>query len=206
MGNFFKSLLFGEAEESAEDKAKRDFEMFKYDGVRALQMGKTAYAVRCFNEALKIQEEAETLEYLIKVYTNTEQLEEAIEMATRLIALNPDNHEGLLLRAHLYFLAERYAEAIADCEKAIAIRPDDPQAYYLLGKVQHSSGDGLSAAVSLSQAIALKEDFVAAHLLRAEVLLKAKDYAEGLADVEKVITWMPEEENAYLCGDNCMKR
>lgn len=40
MGNFFKSLLFGEAEESAEDKAKRDFEMFKYDGIRALQMGK----------------------------------------------------------------------------------------------------------------------------------------------------------------------
>lgn len=198
MGNFFKSLLFGEVQDSQEDKAKRDFEMFKYDGVRAFQTGKTAYAIRCFQEALKIREEVETLELLIRAYTNTEKLEQAIEAAGRLIALKPDEADPFLVRAHLYFLSEDYPPAIADCKGAIEKNGNDAQAYYLLGRVQYAAGDGLATVLSLSQAIALKEDFVAAHLLRAEALLKAKDYKEGMEDVEKVIGWSPDEENAYL--------
>lgn len=198
MGSFFKSLFFGETEETPEDKSKRDFEMFKYDGVRAMQMRKVAYAIRCFEEALKITEEAETLEYLIKAYTNTEKIELAIETTGRLVALKPEAAEPLLLRAHLYYISEKYPEGIADCQKAVGIANTDPQASFLLGQIQKAAGDDLSALVSLSQAIALKDDFVAPRLLRAQILLKTGSYQEGLKDVEVAIPLAPEEENAYL--------
>lgn len=50
-------------------KAARHFDVLKYDGIKALKVGKNAYAVRCFNEALKLQEDVEILEHLITAYT-----------------------------------------------------------------------------------------------------------------------------------------
>ena len=67
MGSFFKSLFGGgtDAGEKPEEKEKeRKFDVLKYDGIKALKIRKVGYAIRCFNEALNLKEEAETLEYL----------------------------------------------------------------------------------------------------------------------------------------------
>lgn len=198
MGNFLKSLFFGESEEAEDAKVKRDFDVLKYDGIRALNMGKTAYAIRCFNEALKLQEDIEILEKLVGAYSREDRMEEAIETAGRLIAVEPNNVAVLLMRANLCFVAEQYPESIADCHRAIALDATIPQAYFLLAKAQKSSGDALGAIVGLSQAIQLKDDFAEAHLLRAEVMLGAGDCKNGLEDAERVVKLLPEEENAYL--------
>ena len=52
------------------DKAKneqKNFDILKYDGVRAQKMGKLAYAIKCFTEALNIQEDFETMSYLVSL-------------------------------------------------------------------------------------------------------------------------------------------
>jgi hypothetical protein len=55
--NFLKAL-FGSSDTSAEDvekeSEKKQFDLMKYDGVRAMKMGQFDYAVRCFEEALKV--------------------------------------------------------------------------------------------------------------------------------------------------------
>lgn len=198
MGNFFKSLLFGESEKEETSQAKRNFDVLKYDGIKALQMGKTGYAIRCFKEALKLEEEAETLEYLITACHRADETEEAIEAAGQLIGLNEKEVHPLLIRANLYYIDEQYAEAIADCEKALASDPDNLQAYFLMGKARKAAGNIIEATIALSQAITQKEDFAEARLLRAEVLLAAGDYQAGLEDAAKAIELLPEEENAYL--------
>ena len=53
MANFLKSLFFGETDESEETKLNRNFDVLKYDGIKALKIGKYTYAIRCFNEAMK---------------------------------------------------------------------------------------------------------------------------------------------------------
>ena len=83
MANFFKSLFSGSAEESPEAKAQKDFDVLKYDGIKALKIGKNGYAVRCFTEALKLQEDAEVLEHLVTAYTREDRTEEAVEAAGR---------------------------------------------------------------------------------------------------------------------------
>ena len=73
MGNFFTSLFSSsKPAEATEDKAKneqKNFDILKYDGVRAQKMGKLAYAIKCFTEALNIQEDFETMSYLVSAYT-----------------------------------------------------------------------------------------------------------------------------------------
>ena len=64
MPNFFKSFFSGKSETPESEKQKNDqknFEIFKYDGLRAQRMGRPDYAVKCFTEALAIQEEFETM-------------------------------------------------------------------------------------------------------------------------------------------------
>ena len=91
MANFFKSLFLGEVEETEEEKAARHFDVLKYDGIKALKVGKNAYAVRCFNEALKFQEDVEILEHLSTAYTREEQMEDAISIAGRFVEIEPEN-------------------------------------------------------------------------------------------------------------------
>lgn len=198
MANFFKSLFFGEGEETAEVKAQKNFDVLKYDGIKALKVGKTAYAIRCFNEALKIQKDVEVMEHLVTAYSREDKTEEAVEMAGRLLEEEPDNVAVMLLRANLNYMIERYADVIADCERAAELDNTEVRAYYLAGRARKMAGDHIGAIVSLSQAIAGKEDYAAAWLLRAEVMLATGGYTDGLQDAEKAVELVPEEEQAYL--------
>ena len=75
MGNFFTSLFSSnKGEENNKEKIEqKNFDILKYDGVRAQKIGKHAYAIKCFNEALNLQEDFETLGFLVTSYTVTNQ-------------------------------------------------------------------------------------------------------------------------------------
>lgn len=57
MMNFLKKLFAGnnEPEENVRHKnEERNFDILKYDGIRAQRIGKWIYAEKCFKEALNI--------------------------------------------------------------------------------------------------------------------------------------------------------
>ena len=149
MANFLKSLFFGETDESEETKLNRNFDVLKYDGIKALKIGKNTYAIRCFNEALKLKEDVEVLEHLVGAYNREDRMEEAIETAGRLVDIEPDNIPVLLMRANLNFMAEKYEAAIADCNRVIALDATNASAYYLAAKAKKAAGDVLGTIVSL---------------------------------------------------------
>ena len=63
---FFKSFFSGKPANPEEEKQKnnqKNFEIFKYDGMRAQRMGRADYAIKCFTEALALQEDFETIWY-----------------------------------------------------------------------------------------------------------------------------------------------
>ena len=63
---FFKSFFSGKPANPEEEKQKnnqKNFEIFKYDGMRAQRMGRADYAIKCFTEALALQEDFETMWY-----------------------------------------------------------------------------------------------------------------------------------------------
>ena len=66
---FFKSFFSGKPSNPEEEQQKnkqKNFDIFKYDGMRAQRMGRADYAIKCFQEALALQEDFETMGYLVR--------------------------------------------------------------------------------------------------------------------------------------------
>lgn len=203
MGNFFKSLFSGssDGEKPEEEKTKNDkknFDIFKYDGVRAQKMGQIDYAIRCYTEALKLEDDFETMSYLVGAYTVKNALEEALQVADRMVELEPAHVPALLTRANLNFMLEHYPPVLADCGHVAEIEPENPAACFLQAKAKKAAGDLLGAIADLTKTITLKADFAEAYQLRGEILFSMAQLKEALEDANQVLILSPEEENAFL--------
>lgn len=201
MPNFFKSLFAGKSESPETEKqknAKKNFEIFKYDGLRAQRMGRTDYAIKCYTEALAIEEDFETLSYLSQIYSQTGELVKAREILARMVELEPELTTTYLTTANVCFIQEDYKAMEEAATKAIAIEEGNAMAHYLLGKATKGQSDDLMTVAHLTRAITLKEDFIEARLLRAEALLKMNQPTEAREDIEAILAQNPDEEAAVL--------
>ena len=198
---FFKSFFSGKPEDPEAERqktARKHFEIFKYDGIRAQRMGRADYAIKCFTEALAIEEDFETMGYLAQVYSQTNQLDEARKLLERMTALEPTHVPTYLSLANVCYMQEDYPAMAEAARKAIAVEEGNAMAHYLLGKADNGQKDSLMCIAHLTRAIALKEDFTEARLLRAEALYKMGQYNEAAEDIEAILAANPEDENALL--------
>jgi tetratricopeptide (TPR) repeat protein len=67
-------------------------------------------------------------------------LDEAVELAGRALAGDPESFDALLVRARIHFVARRMKRAIADLEQAIRVKPNDVAALQLLAQAQKTLG------------------------------------------------------------------
>ena len=107
MGLF--SSLFGSknSEESQQEKQeKKNFDILKYDGIRARNMHQFAYAVKCLEQAIALKEDSETMEYLASSYIASGDLESAVKTYVRLADIEPENIKTMLSLANVYFMIE----------------------------------------------------------------------------------------------------
>lgn len=200
---FFSSLFSSsKKEETQEDKqqnGQKNFDILKYDGVRALQIRQVKYAIRCFEEALNIQKDPETMTFLISAYNMAQDIESALETANELVDLEPENTNALLTRVNLLFMADRDSEAIPDCDRVIELEGENYLAWFLRAKARRATKDLAGAEADVTQAITLKEDFTDGYLLRSQLYLLMKKGQEALDDANKVIALVEEgEETAHL--------
>lgn len=198
---FLKSLFSGKSEAPADEQPKnsqKNFEIFKYDGMRAQRMGRTDYAIKCFTEALAIQEDFETMSYLAQVYIHTNNQNEACEILKDMTRIEPEHVPTYLNLANVCYMLEDYPAMAETAKKAIEIEEGNAMAHYLLGKADNGQGDSIMSIASLTKAIVLKEDFIEARLLRAEALIKMQQYKEAMEDIDAILAQDPEDENAIL--------
>lgn len=198
---FFKSFFSGKNESPESEKKKseqKNFEIFKYDGMRAQRMGRTDYAIKCFNEALKLQEDFETMGYLAQVYIQSNQLEKGREMLEKMCTLEKEHVDTFIALANVCYMMEDYPAMADAAQHAIRIEEGNAMAHYLLGKANNEQGDGIMSIAHLTKAIVLKDDFTEARLLRAEALVNMCQYREAMEDIDAVLAQTPDEENALL--------
>lgn len=201
MPNFFKSFFSSKADSPEEEKkktARKNFEIFKYDGLRAQRMGRPDYAVKCFTEALAIEEDFETLGYLSQLYIQLGELDKARNLLNRMVELEPELTSTYLTLANLCYMQEDYEAMAAAAQKAIGLEEGNAAAHYLLGKATTGMNDGIMTIAHLTKAVALKEDFTEARLLRAEALLSMQQYKEAMEDIDAILAGIPDEEAALL--------
>lgn len=201
MPNFFKSFFSGKPESPESEKqkiAKKNFEIFKYDGLRAQRMGKPDYAIKCFTEALAIEEDFETLSYLSQLYIQMAELDKARKNLDRMVELEPTLTSTYLTIANLCYMQEDYQGMEAAAQKAIELEEGNATAHYLLGKAAQGMTNELMTIAHLTKAITLKDDFIEARLLRAEALLKMNQLKESAEDIAAILAQNPDEEAAVL--------
>ncbi len=198
---FFKSFFSSKPATPEKEKQKniqKNFEIFKYDGMRAQRMGRADYAIQCFTEALALQEDFETMGYLAQVYTQTGALDEARKLLERMTEKEPEHTSTFLMLANICYMQEDYPAMAEATKKAIDIEEGNAMAHYLLGKAENGQNDDIMCIAHLTKAIVLKDDFTEARLLRAEALIKMRQYKEAMEDIEAILAQDADDESALL--------
>lgn len=198
---FFKSFFTAKSDKPTNEKQRtelKNFEIFKYDGMRAQRMGRADYAIKCFTEALNLQDDFETMGYLTQVYIQTGELDEARKLLQRMTEMEPQHAPTLLTLANVCYMQEDYPAMAGAAKKAIEIEEGNAMAHYLLGKADKNQGNGIMCIAHLTKSIVLKEDFIEARLLRAEALVEMQQYKEAMEDIDAILAQDPEEESTIL--------
>ena len=193
----FLSSIFG-GNKDAESKKKKDFDILKYDGIRAQRIGKLTYAIKCFKEAIEIQEDLETMNHLSTTYIQMNQMEEALAVMTRMTEIAPEEPVHFLSLAGLCYMMEDYQGMDNACKKALAINEQIPVAYLLSAKAAIGMKNGIQSIAMLTKAIMLKDDYTEAYQMRAEILWSMRQAKDAMEDVEKLLCINPEDESALL--------
>ncbi len=196
--SFWKSL-FGGYEESKEVAAKaqleRDFDTLKYDGMRALQMGQMAQAVKCLEAARERKaEDPEVTRLLVQAYLNTGHPEEARNV---LQEMRPQAHIGLLLlQARVDYMLKEYDEMIAVCREVLDAEPENAAAHHELAIASAATEDMLTAVVEATQAVTLAPEDAENYLTRARILAGMQQWAEAEADADHLLAHFDVSEDA----------
>lgn len=205
MGIF--TSLFGGKKDSGnetEKNNKKNFDILKYDGIRAIRIGKLTYAIKCMEEAIAIQEDLETMQHLANCYIRINQLDKSRSILNRMTALAPDQPLVYQSLANLCYMQEDYSGMNEACQKALAVDNQSPTNYFLSAKAAIGLNDAIQAIAMLTKAIVLDENFVEAYQLRAEVLWSMRQAQSATEDVQKLLELNPEDENALLLKGEIM--
>ena len=199
--NFLKALFGGKEENSEETRQadeQKNFDILKYDGVKALKTGQWQQAIRCLNHALNIREDLECRDYLSQALLQNNELTASYEQLQKLQEAEPEN-QGILLRmAQVAFLMEDYGAMASSCEKALLISQDNPEIYYLYGRACIGQGDIINSLVMYTKAIYINENYADAYLMRANVLLEKGEVEDADKDSEWLMERAPEVEDVLL--------
>lgn len=193
MGIF--SSLFGGSKKTEEEK---NFDILKYDGIRAMRIGKLTYALKCFEEATAIQEDLETMQHQANTYIRVNRMDDARQLMNRMTEIASDQPLVFQSLASLCYMQEDYKGMDEACRKALALNDQDPATYFLSAKAAVGLSNGIQAIAMLTKAIMLNEEFVEAYQMRAEILWTMRQAKDANEDIEKLLNMNPEDENALL--------
>lgn len=198
---FWKSFFGGEPDSPEEEKKNaeaKNFDLLKYDGVKALRLHRTDYAIRCFREALRLRDDAETRDYLQQALTADGQLTEALAELRHILDMQPGNTAVMLQAAHVAFMLEDYAQMAALCQQALDTTPDSAAAHFQMAQAMLGQGDNVTAIAHLTKAIALNEQRGEARLLRAQTLMRMGELKGAREDTDWLLNHTDDHEDVLL--------
>lgn len=162
--NIFKKLFGGQkTTEEVKQEKEKDFDMVKYDGVRALRMHQFDLAAKSLEHALQLNaEDLECRDYLSQAYISMGDLQKAYEQLQILSEAQTDNVAVLLRMADVAYMMENYTAMLEVCDKALHLDTSNLQTYLYSAKACRGLGEPIRAVSMLTEAIGKREDFYAA--------------------------------------------
>ena len=199
--NILKAIFgFGSSinKDGKADKAEKDFEVVKYDGVRAMRSGKPDYAIKCFTYALGMKDDLEVRDYLSQVYISSHHLSEAMEQLSTIAAARPDNVKVYLRMANVAYMMEDYDAMAEAASKAMAVDGDNTTAICLYARAERGRGDNEKAIGILTKAIEIDGNCADARLQRGECFLAAGNCKGAMDDADTLLKSHSDSEDVLL--------
>lgn len=203
---FFKSLFESKSLTSEEEKVNRNFDVLKYDGMRAQNIGKFDYAEKCYREALLIHKDEEIESHLAQMLMLQGRLGDSFVEYNRLVDLYPDNIFSYLALANVCFMLDKCDEMLQACERVITLDEQNASAYYMQGKAYAKLKNNIMAIVALTKAIDLRTEYVDALLARAKVLISMEQFNDARKDVDSVLMIDVSNEDALCLKGNILQK
>ena len=198
---FWKTFFGGESENPEGDKKNaeaKNFDLLKYDGVKAMRIGQFDYAEKCFREAMKLKDDLEVNDYLSQTLMRLGRLDEALDEMKIMINAQPSNLALLLQAAHVTYMLEDYEQMKQLLEQAQTQNGDNAMTSYMMGQAAVGQGDVIGAIAHLTKAVTLDEKMADARLLRAKTLLKMGDVNGASDDVVWLLEHTDADEDVLL--------
>ena len=205
--NIFKKLFGGQkTTEEVKQEKEKDFDMVKYDGVRALRMHQFDLAAKFLEHALQLNaEDLECRDYLSQAYISMGDLQKAYEQLQILSEAQTDNVAVLLRMADVAYMMENYTAMSEVCDKALHLDTSNLQTYLYYAKACRGLGEPIRAVAVLSLAIKLCEDYYAARLLRGTILLENHLLDDAAQDADYLFTHLEPNEDVLLLKARVLK-
>jgi len=199
---FLKNIFISSSkEETSSDEKKtkeKNFDILKFDGIRAEQIEQFSYAERCFKEALLLKDDFETMNHLANTYIRQNENIKAIELLKTMCEKEPADLNIFLTLANVYYMEENYQDMVDILHKAHYINEKSATIQYLFAKAYKGLKDNVQTIATLTQALVLKEDFIEARLMRAETLLEMNCYKEAEEDIDYCLSLNSDNEEALI--------
>ena len=144
------SSLFGgksSEEKQAATQEEKNFDTLKYDGIRARNIHQLPYAIKCFENAIRLKEEPETMMLLANAYLQTDATDDARTTLDRLVEIQPDHLENLLALARVCYLQADYKSMDIACQKAIKLDETNATSYYMAAQAYRGLQNPIQAIV-----------------------------------------------------------
>jgi len=199
MGFFKKLFGTNSSPEVEETKHDADYEIVRFDGIKAIKAGRFDHAERCFLYVLEHDDsDLEAHDYLSQTYIHLGKLDEAYAQLRILANAEPDNAQIWMRMANVGYMDEKYEQMLSDAQRALQLTPDDAVCHYLVAMAQNGLGNSEAAIDELSTAISQHENYGDARLLRAQIYLKENNLDAAASDAAVLYEHVPESEDVLL--------
>ena len=128
---------------------------------------------------------------------NLKKYDEAIDLFTSAIKLNPDFKEAYANRGTAYFKNKDYSYAITDLNKAIELDTTDFENFNSRGIVFDAIKEYKKAISDYTKATDLNPKYATAYYNRSNTYLDLNDYTNAIADLTKAIDCKTDEMYLY---------
>src|ERR1035437_2749348 len=118
----------------------------------------------------------------------------AIAKNPRAVNLHFRLGRAILLESHD---PEALAQALKEFEAELALNPSDAAAEFQAGQILNASGKPAEGLVHFQKALDLSPDFAEAALAIGKMRLQAKQYAEAIPLLERVVSVQPDNEAGH---------
>ncbi|MCD8290040.1 MAG: hypothetical protein LUC91_00890, partial [Prevotella sp.] len=191
----------GKEEDTKSQKEVEDaknFDVLKYDGVRALRINQNDYAVKCFTHALDIQDDLEVRDYLSQAYIRIGEFDSACRQLKFLAERQPDNLQLLIRLASVDYMMEDYDAMLEVCGKAIQLDENNAETLFYFAKAYIGKDNLNEAIAALSKAISSNAEYYDAYLLRSETFLKCGELEKADEDILFLLNIIDDNEDILI--------